>query len=266
MKPRVKLLWVSLLCASAHAHAAAAGENPVRTLPACSDAAAGELGGDMALLRTFYTSAKATEGNHYVEMWKSDAVTREITRACGLTNNRALFVNSHGDAVPTLWGDRYGFRPHEARIADRERSPSYSVRDLFTLVGPAAAAHIHNICVSGCNNEGLLKAAEFRQFFPNATNITHAPAGESGYEPMFIQALTLPASAVRPLFETAQRKDSGQMAYSIGHSATPNAHRLPPYIAELFLPGAKQPYEMRIAGRNLLDSTPSTPKNMNTPP
>lgn len=260
MKPPVQLLWVALLCASVHANAAVIGETPVRALPACSNAAPGEFGGDMTLLRSFYTAAKSSEGNHYVEMWKSDAVTREITRACGLTNNRTLFVNSHGDAVSTLWGDRYGFRPHQARISDTEPVPCYSVRDLFTLIGPAAAMNIHNIYISGCNKEGLLKAAEFRQFFPNATNITHVAAGQSGFEPMFLQALTLPSDKIRPLFETAERKQTGEMAYSLGHSVAPNALRLPPYIAELFLPGAKQPFMLQFAGRELLDSVPAAPR------
>src|SRR5207247_2055211 len=105
-------------------------------------------------------------------------------------------------------------------------------------------------------------ALQVRQFFPNATNITHAAAGESGFEPMFIQALTMPGSAVRPLFETAQKNQMGQMAYSLGHSAAPNAHRLPPYIAELFLPGAKQSFATRIAGRDLLVSPSSPPAHI----
>ena len=74
---------------------------------------------------------------------------------------------------------------------------------------------------------------------------------------MFIQALTLPASDIRPLFETAQKKRTGEMAYSLGHTAAPKARRLPPYIAELFLPGARQPFATRIASSDLLDPPPA---------
>jgi hypothetical protein len=190
-------------------------------------------------------------------MWKPGAGIKDITGVCGLTNNRALFVNAHGDAAPTPHGSRYGFHPHQSRSSDREPAPAYSVRDLFTLIGPAAATNIHNICLSGCNIEGLLKAAELRQYFPNATNITHAAAGESGFEPMFIQALTLLSADIRPLFETVQKKQTGEMTYSLGHTAAPNALRLPPYIAELFLPGSKQPFATQIAGRDLLDPMPA---------
>ncbi len=257
MKPRLKHLRLAFLCVAALTNGGLRGETASRAPSARPGSASGEFGGDMTFLRSFYTAPGSGEGNHYVEMWKPGAGIREITRAFGLTRNRALFVNSHGDAVSTARGSRYGFHPHETRISNMEPAPSYSVRDLFTLIGPAAAADIHNICISGCNTEGLLKAGELRQFFPNATNITHVGAGDSGFEPMFIQALTLPSADIRPLFETAQKKGTGEMAYSLGHTSAPNALRLPPYIAELFLPGAKKPFKTRVAGRDLLDPMPA---------
>ncbi|MEY2410160.1 MAG: hypothetical protein QOF48_2830 [Verrucomicrobiota bacterium] len=247
MKSRFTHLQLLLCCAAAFSGSAAFGETEGRDK--------GEFGSDLGFLRSFYTPAAAPDGNHYIEMWKPGPGVKEVTQVCGLTNNRALFVSSHGDAVPTSRGVHYGFRPHQSRVPDRETAPSYSARDLFTLVGPHAATNIHNICISGCNIDGLLKPTELRQFFPNATNVTHIAAGESGFEPMFLQALTLPPGDIRPLFEMAQKTRTGAMAYSLGHTAAPHAVRLPPYIAELFLPGARQPFKIRIAGRDLLDPT-----------
>ena len=256
----------ALLCGAALTSFVLHGDTvlqPPSVHPIRCESVPGEFGGDLALLKTFYTAAGTGDGNHYFEMWKPDAGIRGITRACGLTNNRALFVNSHGDAVPTVRGTRYGFRPHQSRLPEANHVPSFSARDLASVVGPAAATNIHNICISGCNIDGMLNPVELRHYFPSATNITHIAAGESGFEPMFIQALTLPSGDIRPLFETAQKKRSGEMAYSLGHSDAPNAMRLPPYIAELFLPGASQPYATRIAGRDLLDY--STPRLSKTP-
>jgi len=80
---------------------------PAPSQPVRCEVIRGEFGGEMALLKSFYTAPRTENGNHYFEMWKSDASIRGITRACGLTNNRALFVNSHGDAVPTVRGTRW---------------------------------------------------------------------------------------------------------------------------------------------------------------
>jgi len=240
--------WVALVCVAGALH----GALSVHAAPPSRDSELGEFGANMNFLKASYTAPAAGESNHYFELWKSGVGIRDITRVHGLTNNRAIFVTSHGEAKATPRGDRYVFVPHESRFADTNARPAYSVRDLFTLIGPRAAAHIHNICVSGCNTEGALRADEFRRYFPNATNITHVAAGESGFEAMFAQAVTLPSGEVKPLFETSQRIEAGGTAYSLSNTAVPNARRLPPYIAELFLPRARHPFKVQIAGRELL--------------
>jgi len=248
MKPSLRHSWfllsslAGLLSSAALLH----GASPQAALRQ------GEFGGDLPLLKSSYRAPLPGESNHYFELWKPGVGIRDIARVQGLTNNHALVVHSHGRAMPASGKPRYAFVPHEARVAGD--AAGYSVRDLFTVLGPAAAAQIHNICVSGCNVEGAFNAGDLRTYFPNATNITHMAAGQSGFESMFIQALTLHSGNVRPLFETRQRNAAGQPAYSLDYTFTSDARRLPPYEAELFVRSAKRPFKVQVAGRELLDA------------
>lgn len=248
---RLALVCVTALVGGVFCAPFEAGAAPVRPV-----SGRGELGGDMIRLNSYYTAPAPGESNHYFEMWKPGIGIRDIARLHGLTNNRALFIHSHGEAVSLSGRRHYGFRPHQGQMPAGVPAPAYSVQDLFSLVGSARAASIHNIYVSGCNTEGRFSTSELRSHFPSATNITHIAAGNEGFEPMFIQAVTLPSADVTPLFETERTKGTGETAYSLGTTAAPGARKLPPYVAEIFLPGSKRPFKIRIAGREFLD--PST--------
>src|SRR5688500_13027756 len=59
---------------------------------ASAAATRGDLGGNLADLRRFYTPPQIMgESNHYVDMWDGHGL-REIVQSAGLTNNNALFV------------------------------------------------------------------------------------------------------------------------------------------------------------------------------
>lgn len=192
------------------------------------------------------------ESNHFLDLWPGPK-TADLARGCGLTNNHALIVNSHGRSVSTLRGARYRYYPHDALLAPGQKVPYFSAADLARVVGIENIPNIHNILIAGCNEGGGFSAKELRKWFVNATNITHMAEGERGYQPMFFQALTLASAEIEPLYETSASTAGGKAEFQIGRDPVRGAIRFSPYVAELFLPGAKTPFHTGVAGRELLD-------------
>jgi hypothetical protein len=217
----------------------------------------GEFGADLAWLADFYTPPQVRgESNHYIDLWSGHTL-RSMAGSSGLTNNRTLFVNSHGMAVNKGFGKRYALYPHNSLLAPNQTAPLFSARDLAQLLGPAAAGDIHNIVLAACNSEGALSATEFRKYFVNATNITHCPTGQLGYQPMFLQAFLSPSAHIEPLYEVVLKNSDGAVAYEIKNTPSARATKLSPYVAELFRPDAAKPFRTTVAGRELL--VPASP-------
>ncbi len=216
----------------------------------------GELGSDLRWLAQFYTPPQPEESNHYLDVWAGSRL-REIAALNGLTNNRALIVNSHGIGVPAGWGNRYAFYPHSGMLATGQVTPYYSARDLARVIGSTRAREIHNLIIGGCNANGAFSSAELRKYFVNATNITHMAAGELGYQPMLIQALVNASALNRPVYEAARTNQAGKVEYHMGSAPALNATRMQPYIAELFRPGETKPFRTQTAGRELLEPAAS---------
>ena len=222
------------------------------------------------MLEQFHTPPRGPgESNHFIDLW-SGLKIRDFARECGLTNNHALIVNSHGRAVGALLGSRYRFYPHNALLQPRQKRPYFSAADLARFLGPASAARIHNIVIGACNEEGAFSSRELRRHFVNATNITHMAEGERGYQPMFLQAIAGCSSQIEPLYERPVRTAGRPLEYQIGNEPMPGATRLSPYVADLFLPGAQEPFQTRIAGREILESpnspAPSALAELSPPP
>ena len=229
----------------------------VLTDSASAAAKRGELGANLADLRRFYTPPQVKgESNYYVDMWDGHAL-REIVQSAGLTNNNALFVNSHGKGLAVGRDKRYVFYPHRKLLSYRQTVPHFSIGDLAGLLGSKAAS-IQNIVVAGCDLENAFDAQEMRLYFPNATNITHVVSGQPGYQPMFLQAIFSPSQSIETLYEMAERNPNGATQYRITAKPTGRAVKLSPYIAELFRPGVRQPYRSQIAGRELLQPLPTS--------
>ena len=63
-----------------------------------ADKERGEFGGDLGFLRRFHVEPQSpSESNHYFDLWSPGALPA-LARFNGLTNNRALIVDSHGSA------------------------------------------------------------------------------------------------------------------------------------------------------------------------
>ena len=216
--------------------------------------AQGEYGGDLELLRRCYTSPRAGESNHYLDLWSPSALP-VLARINGLTNNHALIVDSHGEALCATQSG-YAFYPNGAMVPPGHPSPCYSARDLATVLGREQAASIHNLLLAGCNREGRFRSAELRRHFPNATNVTHMAAGELAFKPMFYQAIVLPSSEIRTLFGKTRRTSDGGVECEIRRMPSPEASALGAYVADLYLPGAPRPYRTVRAGRELLEPAP----------
>lgn len=217
----------------------------------------GDLGADMAGLGRFYTPPQVSgESNHYIDMWDGNAL-RGIIQSAGLTNNNALFVNSHGKGISTGRSKRYAFYPHRKLLSNRQSVPHFSIGDLATLLGRHAAS-IQNIVVAGCDTDSAFDAQEMRKYFPNATNVTHVVSGQPGYQPMFLQAIFSPSQSIETLYETADRNPSGVTQYRITATPIGRAVKLHPYVAELFRPGTNQPFRTQVAGGELLQPPASS--------
>ena len=213
----------------------------------------GEVGGELDFLRKFHIPPQGTEeSNHYFDLWSGSALAA-LARINGLTNNNTRFVDSHGKAGRGSLRERYVFYPSDELAPPAQKLPLFTARDLATVLGPESAARIHNIVLAGCNLAGALNPQEFRKYFVNATNITHTPAGQLGFKPMFFQAIVLNSTEIKTLYATPRTQRIGGEEYQVGDSPEPGSTRVSPYIAELFLPGAKKPFRTALAGREILE-------------
>jgi hypothetical protein len=214
----------------------------------------GDYGGDLDLLRSFYSPPQlAGESNYVIDMQVGEPL-RGFVVSHGLTNNHALFVLSHAEAVSTASGTRYALYAGKDRRAHSSRS-SYSIRDIARLLGPANAARIHNLLLAGCNKDNALSLAELRFYFPNATNIVHATPRTDARESTFRHALTYHSRDLQFLSEMADTFTLG--VFEAKKSSKTKPRKSVPYVAELFHPGDEKPYLTQTAGRELLQ--PSVP-------
>ncbi len=222
------------------------------TPPAAPTPARGALGSDLDFLRAHCAGPKEPgESNCFIDLWAEQNL-RKLALESRLTNNHALFINSHGLGVLTARGMQYAYQPHQSLLHPGEKPPFFSGADLAKVLGPANVANIHNVLISGCNADASFDAKELRRCFVNATNFVHMPAGKFGYQSMFFQVLTRESSQIKPLYETAAKNQSGQTEFFLENTPSSKATQLSPYIADLFKPGAYVPFKTQLAGRELL--------------
>ena len=215
----------------------------------------GDYGGDLKFLRGRVAGPKAAgESNHYIDLWKGDSL-QAMARANGLTNNHALFVDSHAKGGVS-WRGGYGVYPHETLLAQGQPTPYYSPRDLATVLGSSNAAGVHNILIAGCNEDRRFRSEEFRRHFVNATNITYMSPGKLAFKPMFYQAIVLPSSEIKPLYGKLRQTTNGRMKTNVSTVPLPGTEELGAFVADLYLPDARVPYCTRRAGRELIDPQP----------
>lgn len=215
----------------------------------------GEFGADLALLASYFSGPENDkETNFYLDMWAGRQTAR-IARLNGLTNNKTLFINSHGMGGLGVLGNRYGFYPHQSLVQYKSpiHAPTFSVRDIATVMGPEKVAAVHNVVLSSCDMEGCFSAAEVKKHFPNVTNVVHTPQWQAGYQPMFYSAMVNPSVKIEPLYEAKIATGKGKAQYEVSAQPKPGARKLSPYVAELFQPDGKKPYRTVVAGRELLD-------------
>jgi hypothetical protein len=186
------------------------------------------------------------ESNYYLDLWEPPKM-RVIAPASGLTNNHALFINSHGKGVKTKSGLRYVFYPHP-----EVGTGKFFIQDIAAAVGTHNAPKIHNIIISGCNIDSSFSAKEIRKYFPNATNIIHSAPGQAGYQEMLFQLLLSDSSQIETLYQSRDSDDELEMT----NHPLPGSKRMAPYVASLFLPGKLEPYRRQKAGRELLSKVP----------
>lgn len=226
---------------------------PSVPVAARSNEAKGEFGGDLEFLRRHQVGPQSEgESNYSIDLWNPGSLTA-LARVNGLTNNRALFVDSHGRGGFSWHGGKYGIYPHHNLLESGQPTPAFSAKDLATVLGPDSAAGIHNIVLAGCNEEGRIRSQEFRRFFINATNITYMTPGKLAFKPMFFQAITLPSSEIRQLHGRIRTTSATRTESTISTVASPGTEPLGMYVADLYLPGAKKPYRTQKAGRELLE-------------
>lgn len=227
-------------------------ETPVAARPS-SQKERGEFGGNLSLLKGWHSGPRTDrESNHYLDLWSPGAL-RTLAEVHGLTNNHALFVDSHSRSGYGWSGTRHGFYPHQSLVRSDDKAPAYSARDIATVIGPTNAAAIHNILLAGCNEDASLRPAEFRKHFVNATNITYMVPGKLAYKPMFYQAITERSAAIRPLYGKTLRTSGDTIKASISVTPSEGAEPLGYYIADLFLPSTAKPFRTQRAGRELLE-------------
>jgi hypothetical protein len=212
----------------------------------------GDYKGDLGFLRRHWAPPQSPgESNHYIDLW-SPGDLASFARANGLTNNHALFIDSHSKGGCSFRSSGFGIYPRATLVEPGSRAPYYSVRDLATVIGPENAATIHNVLLAGCNRDGRFRSAEIRQHFVNATNITYMEPGELAFKPMFHQALVLPSDEIKPLYGEPRRVSATRVECDIVNEPRRGTRQLGAYVADLYLPGARKPFLTRKAGRELL--------------
>ena len=186
------------------------------------------------------------ESNFYLDLWQPPKM-RIIAPASGLTNNHALFINSHGKGVKTKSGIRHVFYPHED-IGKGE----FRIEDIAAAIGADNIPSIHNVVISACDTDSSFDAKEIRKAFPNATNIIHSAAGQAGYQEMLFQLLLAESAQIETLYQTR----AGDDEFEITNRPVRGCKKMAPYVASLFRPGQTQPYRTQKAGRELLTKVP----------
>src|SRR5688572_6922479 len=102
---------------------------PVSARPQ-TEANLGEYRGDLDFLRRHWQAPQVPgESNHYIDLWSPDSLPA-LARVNGLTNNHALFVDSHGKAGCSIRGSGFGFYPRAALVAPGAKTPYFSAQDL----------------------------------------------------------------------------------------------------------------------------------------
>jgi hypothetical protein len=187
------------------------------------------------------------ESNFYLDLWQPPKM-RIIAPGSGLTNNHALFINSHGKGVNAKDDVRFVFYPHE-EIGKSE----FTIADIAAAVGPDNIGKIHNVVISACNTDSSFDASEVRKHFPNATNIVHSAPGQAGYQEMLFQMLLADSSQIETLYQSRGNDDDD---FEITNHPVRGSKKLSPYIATLFEPGKAKPYRTQKAGRELLTKVP----------
>jgi hypothetical protein len=186
------------------------------------------------------------ESNFYLDLWQPPKM-RIIAPGSGLTNNHALFINSHGKGVKTKSGMRYVFYPHDAIAVGR-----FFIEDIAAAIGAESATNIHNIVISGCNTDSSFNPKEIRKHFLNATNIIHSAPGEAGYQEMLFQLLLSDSDQIETLYQSRADDDD----FQITNRPVRGSRKMSPYIATLFRPGKPESYRTQKAGRELLTKVP----------
>ena len=186
------------------------------------------------------------ESNFYLDLWQPPKM-RVIAPGSGLTNNHALFINSHGKGIRTKSGRRFVFYPH----ADIGKG-QFFIEDIAAALGPENVASIHNLVISACDTDSSFDVKEVRKHFPNATNIIHSASGQAGYQEMLFQLLLADSSQIETLYQT--RSPDGD--FDLTNRPVPGSKKMPPYIATLFRPRKPEPYRTQKAGRELLTKVP----------
>ena len=186
------------------------------------------------------------ESNFYLDLWQPPKM-RVIAPGGGLTNNRALFINSHGKRIKTKAGRKFVYYPH-AEMGKGE----FSIADVAAAMGAEKVATIHNVVISACDMESTFDAKEVRKHFPNATNIIHSARGQAGYQEMLFQMLLAESSQIETLYQT--RAPDGTFDFS--NRAGSGAKKMSPYVATLFRAGESKSYRTQKAGRELLTNVP----------
>ena len=219
--------------------------------PNSTKAKRGDFGGDMTLLARFYSPpTRPRESNHFIDMWSGGKMA-EFVRGHGLTNNRALFIISHGRGRSSGGKWRYALYPAESELKVSAKMPYYSPQDIARILNLGVIEQIDNLIISGCNEENLLDLTEWRACFPKATNIIHAAAGKDGYDFLLRHALLYRTPEIKWLYDTPESFSLG--GDDDGKDKPKKPAKLNLYLASLYRPGAMQPYHVQIAGRELLE-------------
>jgi hypothetical protein len=209
----------------------------------------GEYGQNLNLLRAFYTPPqRPEESNYFIDMEQGESL-RNFAFAHGLRNNHALFVFLHGRAIETPSGLRYAFYPEQGKRD--ERVNGFSIRDIAHILGPANASQIHNLVLASCNRENMLCPAELKAYFPNVTNITHAAPNTAAQASTFRHAMIYHSRDIQFLYQMPDSFTLG--VFDENKSNKADSKKAVPYVAELYLPGARKPFSTQTAGRELLD-------------